>query len=467
MSEQNSSTTIKKARTNSIISKTKAIPLLIIVLISGFLPIFYDLFYDSLIRSQLPVHSLAKQKYVLAYYYPWYANATNYTDPARGIFEHGQGTEWIRWVGYNYTIAPNLTEQDIFYWRYGKERNYSMASVAHWPVEGMFDSSDPEYILRTFEKVRQAGIDVLICDYGNWLGWQNEIINNTMTVADELLKQGKWAPKITMLMGVSRTDYQEYCNWHADSHNITKNNGEECLAFHFSYMYEIMLQHESFFKVDGKPVIFTWSHYVPGYELWKNAMTILRQKYDFYLLADWGYYKPGPIPEKWLELVDGVVYYNPVGYLYNSGPVPNTPNKYQNLWWLDWKNDPQDPNKGVAPEITRHSHLQSPTIRQMYINMDRYMRNRGKFFAPTVISGYDDRMIYPHADSYVGRTHTTNYGARQTYDGMWEDALASNPSWVVICSWNEWHEGTEIDESVEYGRFYIDRTTYYSNLLKS
>jgi hypothetical protein len=440
--------------------------LLLFLIILGTIPLIYENTYKNWTDHEYPIHPLAKEKLVLAYYYAWYANATNYTDLDRGIFEHGDPTQWIRWVGYNYSIAPNLTKEEEFYWQYGNERNFSMASVAHWPKEGMFDSSDPEYIKRTFQKCKEAGIDVLICDYGNWLGWQNEIINNTMTVADELIMAGEWAPKITILWGVSRTDFPNYCDWHAETHNLTKGNGADCMFFHFSYIMDIMLKHPSCFKVEGKPVIFTWSHYVPGYELWAEAMTRMRAKYDFYLLADWGYYKPGPIPPKWLDLVDGVIYYNPVGYLFNSGPVPNTPNKYTNLWWLDWANDIDDPNKGVAPAITRHNEVQSPTIRQMYQNMNRYLRQNGKFFAPTVIPGYDDRMIYPHADSYVGRANTTNYGPRQTYDGMWEDALACDPYWVVICSWNEWHEGTEIDESVEYGKYYIDRTEYYANQFK-
>jgi hypothetical protein len=429
-------------------------------------PLGIIVLYPSILPVYAPVHPLAREKLVLAYYYPWYANSTNYNDPARGITESEDPNGWIRWVGYNYTLAPTLTEEDIFYWEHGRERNYSMASVAHWPKEGMFDSSDPDYILRTFEKCRRAGIDVLICDYGNHLGWQNNIMNNTMTIADELLARGEWAPKITFMVGTTE-NYAGYCDWHAAEHNLTIGDGGDCLAFHIGYAMDLILKHPSCFKVDGKPVIFTWSHYVPGIEIWTSAMNKLRQKYDFFLLADWGYYKPGPIPPAWLALVDGVVHYNPVGHLSNIGPVPNYPNKYTNLWWLDWANDPSDPNKGIAPEIVQHSEIISPTIRQMYANLDRYLRLNGKFFAPTVIPGYDDRMIYPHARSYVGRTGTTNYGLRQTYDGMWEDALASDPSWVVICSWNEWHEGTEIDESVEYGDFYIQRTGYYANLLKT
>lgn len=447
--------------------KTSKTVLILIIVFIGLIPFLIEGLYQITWNLTPDHHPLAQEKHVCAYYYPWYANGTDYTNPAMNIRENDDGKQWTRWVSYNYTLAPYLTDEQEFYWNYGGSRNYSMASVAHWPKEGCFDSSDPAYILRTFEKCKAAGVDILICDYGNNYGWQNAIINNTMNVADQLLAEGKWAPKITIMAGVSEPDYVHYCDWQAQAHGFEPGNGSSCLAFQVGYGLDLIADHPSCFRVGGKMVIFTWSHYVPGYENWAGAMEILRARYDFYLLADWGYYEPGPIPPRWLDIVDGVIFYNPVGYLSNSKPVPNVPNKYTNLPDLDWANDPTDPNKGIAPEIVQYGHIQSPTIRQMYRNMARYLRANDKFFAPTVIPGYDDRMIYPHAHSYVGRTETTNYGSGLTYDGMWEDALETKPAWVVICSWNEWHEGTEIDESVEYGDLFLQRTRYYSDIFLS
>ena len=50
---------------------------------------------------------------------------------------------------------------------------------------------------------------------------------------------------------------------------------------------------------------------------------------------------------------------------------------------------------------------------------------------------------------------------------MWEDAIASKAPWVTITSWNEWHEGSDIDVSVEYGDFFLNRTKIYSDQLKT
>jgi len=49
-------------------------------------------------------------------------------------------------------------------------------------------------------------------------------------------------------------------------------------------------------------------------------------------------------------------------------------------------------------------------------------------------------------------------GTHRTYDLLWRAALGSAPDWVLITSFNEWHEGTEIEPGVEYRGEFIRRT---------
>ena len=80
----------------------------------------------------------------------------------------------------------------------------------------------------------------------------------------------------------------------------------------------------------------------------------------------------------------------------------------------------------------------------------------GKVFAATVVPGYDDRIIrYPGI--YVPREDGAFYRSR------WNVATANSPHWILITSWNEWHEGTEIEPSLEYGYAYLDSTKQYRN----
>ncbi len=64
-------------------------------------------------------------------------------------------------------------------------------------------------------------------------------------------------------------------------------------------------------------------------------------------------------------------------------------------------------------------------------------------FIPSVAPGYDDTRIRPW--------NTVNQRDREEgayYDRMWEAALAVDPPYVSITSFNEWHEGTQIEPAV-------------------
>ncbi len=78
-------------------------------------------------------------------------------------------------------------------------------------------------------------------------------------------------------------------------------------------------------------------------------------------------------------------------------------------------------------------------------------RLAGRLFAATVIPGYQEG--YPGAS---GPVVPRDGGA--TYRAYWDLARASVPQWVLITSWNEWHEGSEIEPSEEYGASYLEWT---------
>jgi hypothetical protein len=65
-------------------------------------------------------------------------------------------------------------------------------------------------------------------------------------------------------------------------------------------------------------------------------------------------------------------------------------------------------------------------------------RKRGLLCAPSVGPGYDARRAVADV-----RIKSRRQGA--TYDSMWRSALAAAPDLVTITSFNEWHEGTQIE----------------------
>ena len=78
-------------------------------------------------------------------------------------------------------------------------------------------------------------------------------------------------------------------------------------------------------------------------------------------------------------------------------------------------------------------------------------RGAGRPFIPAVAPGFDDRQVRTPG-TVVDRADGT------TYDRGWEAALAVDPPWILVSSWNEWHEGSEIEPSLEHGRRYLDVT---------
>ncbi|MBV8938023.1 MAG: glycoside hydrolase family 99-like domain-containing protein, partial [Alphaproteobacteria bacterium] len=81
----------------------------------------------------------------------------------------------------------------------------------------------------------------------------------------------------------------------------------------------------------------------------------------------------------------------------------------------------------------------------------------GKISTVTIIPGYDDRKT----GRPPPRPVTDRWGG-ETYRVLWQEAIAAAPDYVLITSWNEWHEGSELEPSVEYGSRILDETAAFS-----
>ncbi|MEW2549108.1 glycoside hydrolase family 99 protein [Streptomyces sp. NPDC047002] len=115
--------------------------------------------------------------------------------------------------------------------------------------------------------------------------------------------------------------------------------------------------------------------------------------------------------------------------------------------------------------------------------VDRFCRANGLVWSPSFGPGYlDDRAVPGNTTPTVERADGT------TYDAVWQHAITSGdggaaPEWVSITSFNEWHEGSQIEPATgtpptspvtyqtyegAYGRTgaaattaYLDRTRYW------
>ena len=113
-----------------------------------------------------------------------------------------------------------------------------------------------------------------------------------------------------------------------------------------------------------------------------------------------------------------------------------------------------------------------------FARMCRSARRLGLVCAPSVGPGFD-------AHRATGLTSTRSRLDGRWYDHMWRNALRAAPDIVTITSYNEWHEGTQIEPARitsgpyasydgAYGmtgaraeRAYLDRTRFWTSQLRS
>mgnify|MGYP000282917186 CR=1 FL=1 len=96
---------------------------------------------------------------------------------------------------------------------------------------------------------------------------------------------------------------------------------------------------------------------------------------------------------------------------------------------------------------------------QLYSRMMYEAKRYRALCALTVLPGYDDTAV-----RIPGFIIERKNG--ETYNYTWSVVLELNPRWVMICSWNEWHEGTEIEPSLEYGYKYLELTKVHVSTFK-
>jgi hypothetical protein len=108
-----------------------------------------------------------------------------------------------------------------------------------------------------------------------------------------------------------------------------------------------------------------------------------------------------------------------------------------------------------ASDIPAFDRAQSLSARTYYLLPDQGAR---RLWVATVSPGYDDTQL---TDGRAARV-TDRDGGRY-FDVQWRSALDMRADWVVVTSWNEWWENTEIEPSQRYGDFYLRSTRSWAS----
>ena len=85
-----------------------------------------------------------------------------------------------------------------------------------------------------------------------------------------------------------------------------------------------------------------------------------------------------------------------------------------------------------------------------------------KRWIATAMPGYDDTRLPGR-----GRVFAVDRADGAYYQSTFRGAIATNPSWIMISSFNEWMEGHQIEPSASYGTRYLDLTRALAAEFKS
>lgn len=173
-------------------------------------------------------------------------------------------------------------------------------------------------------------------------------------------------------------------------------------------------QNPAWLKVNNKPVVFIYGRAIHELTLddWKLVLAQVHQQHPGGAL-----FVPDSTNPAVVEVFDGVSQYAMTGFPQINGQNPKT---------------------------------FEPWLRIAYPRFVA-MAGANKISTLTVTPGFNNHKG-PTLDRLDG----------ETYRIFWRAAIEARPDYVLIVTWNEWHEGTEIEPSLQYGTRFIDETAVFS-----
>ena len=192
--------------------------------------------------------------------------------------------------------------------------------------------------------------------------------------------------------------------------------GFESYADNLRHLHTAHGAHPAYLRYQGRPVVFFYNVSRLSVETWRR----LRQQADPGRDALW---IAEGVDARYLDVFDG-----------------------HHLYSITW------PNR-IPP---------GQTLSAWGNRVRKYNEQHGtsKLWIATVMPGYDDRKARPGS----GFARSREGGAY--YRACWQAAIASEPQWVIINSFNEWPEGSYIEPSQAFGSLYLDLTREWAARFK-
>jgi glycoprotein endo-alpha-1,2-mannosidase len=311
---------------------------------------------------------------------------------------------------------PQGPSRTWFHWgpEIGKPvSRYELPTSVHYPLLGIYDSHDPDVIAAHLAMAKDSGIDGFIVSWWGIGTFEDRAFQILLKVAEN--------------MNFKATIYYESIDPHRRVTQI------DWVVQELKYIVTKYSSSPAFMKIGDRPVLFLYA--VEGYGrdagFWLKVRRELEQEVGpVYLIGD----TENP---SFRDVFDGFHRYssqNPV----EMGRVYDV---YKDVFEFGLI------GSGFEDAVGKIMRGETITIQE-----------KVKCF--TVSPGYNL--------TKVGRPELVlDRGGGSTYVKYWENALKQDADCVLVTSWNEWHEGTEIEPSREHGFTYLKITKRFAELYKN
>jgi len=321
----------------------------------------------------------------------------------------------------------------------------------HQPCLGEYNSRDPKVISQHINWAKEAGIDFFVINWYDSHSW-DDITLREYYLSEQPTPEIKFCLHYdsSLALNVFRNPVSYDFN---NKYSPSKTKGEKFLE-DFEYLSETYFNHPQYLKINNRPlvIIYNVSLFKNISEYFKKLQVNMEKRgISLFLIADiisWA----GPKLSK-----------SNLKFIWQTSPQETYRVFSQVMSRLFLKNSAENIflNK-FFDGITGYNMYSVNRTSNFLRNLDKvyqkfysYARSHNLCFIPTVIPGYDDRNLRglsrPILERKEGKFYEDFWGIAQKY-------LDPSLKIALITSFNEWHEGTEIESSKEYGDKYLQLT---------
>lgn len=336
------------------------------------------------------------------------------------LFQTGIGVEWetpatdmgklalafyYPWYGSLYGPSGRWSHWD------GTVKEGSIDTSTDFPIFGAYDSADEQLVEAQVLLAKNSGIDGFI---SSWWGPHNYEDNNFLTLL-----------KVAERLRFKVTIYYESRRSELTDPSIAANE--------LIYFIENYSNSSAILRIGGKPAIFLYyvESYSRGADFWLQVRKIVEERVGkVFLIGD-------PTNQAYVGVFDG----------------------FHSYIQLDPRNA-EEVYKMLSEQMGIGTSCRSFKEALVEIETTGTLVLQKKLTCGTAYPGYDYWKLHIPG-SFVDRE------SGETYRNSWRIVEESDVDWILITSWNEWHEGTEIEPSLQYGFQYLNITREFVSQFKN